>query len=146
MSKKETRRAAREAFPKAKVPAPRTATKTGGRTGSRPSTRPPSGKYSSKSQKVKAKTTSRSQGLKPPSWRRAFIFAALLAIAYFVMIQYLWVPKDENGNPTSTIWGSLLIAVIGFVAFTLIVYFTDKFTYNRRLRKLKGGSGQHLQK
>ena len=35
---------------------------------------------------------------------------------------------------------------IGFVAFTLIVYFTDKFTYQRRLRKLKGGSGQHFQK
>jgi hypothetical protein len=142
MSKKETRRAAREAFPKAKAPAPRPA----GRTGTRPGTRPPSGKYSSKSQKQKARTAAGGQGLKPPSWRRAVIFAAVLAVAYFVMIQYLWVPKDENGNPTSTVWGSLIISVIGFVAFTLIVYFTDKFTYQRRLRKLKGGSGQHFQK
>jgi Na+/H+-translocating membrane pyrophosphatase len=86
------------------------------------------------------------QGLKPPSWRRAIIFAAVLAVAYFVMIQYLWVPKDADGNRTSTVWGSLIIAVIGFVVFAFIVYFTDKFTYQRRLRKLKGGSGQQFGK
>ncbi len=134
MSKKATRRAAREAFPKAK-PSATTAR-----------TRPTGGKYSSKSQKTRAKTQQGTRGLKPPSWRRALIFAAVLAVLYFVMIQYLWVPKDANGNPSSNVWGSLLIAVIGFVVFTFIVYFTDKFTYNRRLRKLKSGSGQHFGK
>ncbi len=95
---------------------------------------------------MKARTTTGAQGLKPPSWRRSLTFGALLAVAFFVMIQYLWVQKDEAGNPTTTVWGNLLIAVIGFVAFTFIVYFTDKFTYRNRLRKLKGGSGQHFQK
>lgn len=138
MSKKATRRAARDAFPKAPVPAPKRGTKY--------TPRASGAKYTSKSQKQRAKTSGGAQGLKPPSWRRAVIFAGVLAVLYFVMIQYLWVPKDENGNPTSTVWGSLLIAVIGFVVFVFIVYFTDRFTYQRKLRKLKGGSGQHFQK
>jgi membrane protein DedA with SNARE-associated domain len=55
-----------------------------------------------------------------------------------VVIQYLWVPKDENGQPTANVWGSLLIAVIGFVAYSGIAYLVDRYTYNRKLRKLKG--------
>lgn len=138
MSKKATRRAARDAFPKASAPAPK--------RGSKYAPRPSGAKYSSKSQKQRAKSTGRVQGLKPPSWRRAIIFAAVLAILYFVMVEYLWVPKDDAGNRTSTTWGSLLIAAIGFVVFVFIVYYTDRFTYQRRLRKLKDGSGQHSQK
>jgi hypothetical protein len=120
MSKKATRRAARQAFPKAKTSS---GTKSSGAA---------SGQGSGKN---RAKGT---QGLRQPSWRRAVIQGAILAILYFVVIQYLWVPKDENGQPTANVWGSLLIAVIGFVAYSGIAYLVDRYTYNRKLRKLKG--------
>ncbi len=138
MSKKETRRAARDAFPKAPAPAPR--------KGAKYAPRQSGAKYTSKTQKQKARVQTAGQTVKKPSWIRAVIFAAVLAVLYFVMIQYLWVPKDENGNPTSTVWGSLLIAVIGFVVFVFIVYLTDRLTYQRKMRKLQGGSGQSLRK
>jgi Flp pilus assembly protein TadB len=118
MSKKQTRRAAREAFPKAKAPA--TAPK------------PTGGKYSSKTAREKAKSQG-TRALKPPSWRRAAIQGAILAVLYFVVIQFIW----KGSNPP-TLWGSLLIAVVGFIAYTCIAYVIDRFNYNRKLRKLKG--------
>jgi hypothetical protein len=120
MSKKATRRAARDAFPKAKTPA----------AGPRP--RPAGGKYSSKSARDRAKATSR-PALKKPSLRRALIQGVALGALYFVVIQYVW-----KGTSQPNVWGSLLISFIGFLAFTGIAYFVDRFTYNRRLRKLKG--------
>jgi Flp pilus assembly protein TadB len=62
----------------------------------------------------------------------------VLAILYFVVIQYVWVPKDAAGNRTANVYASLLVAVVGFIAYTCIAYLVDRFTYNRRLRKLKG--------
>ena len=118
MSKKATRRAAREAFPKAKAPAP--------------AARPAGGKYSSKNARVKAKARV-APALKRPSIKRALIQGAGLGILYFVVIQYIW-----KGASRPNVWGSLLISFIGFVAFTAIAYFVDRFNYNRRLRKLKG--------
>lgn len=116
MSKKATRRAARQAYPKA--PAPGTKS-TGGKSSA-------------------AKSKARVQALRPPSWKRAAIQGAVLAILYFVVIQYLWAPKDAAGNRTANLWGSLLIAAIGFAAYTCIAYFAERFNYQRKLRKLKG--------
>lgn len=116
MSKKATRRAARDAFPKAKTPtAP---------------VRPTGGKYSSKNAKVKAKAKG-TQALKPPSWKRAVIQGFILAAIYFIMI-FFW-QRDKGLN----IWGALLIAFVGFVFFSAIAYYIDRLTYNRKLRKLK---------
>jgi heme A synthase len=123
MSKKETRRAARDAFPKGKSPTP--------------AAKPSGGKYSSKSARTKAKAGG-ARALKQPSWKRAAIQGAILAVAYFVIIQYVWAPKDAAGNRTANVWGSLLIAAIGFIAYTGIAYFVDRFNYNRKLRRLKG--------
>ena len=95
---------------------------------------------------MKAKTTGRTQGLRPPTWKRAIIWGLSLAVLYFVMMYWIWAPKNDDGERTATVWGSLLISVIGFVLFTLIVYFTDRFTYQRKLRKLQGGSGQQFGK
>ncbi len=121
MSKKATRRAARQAFPKA----PPVGTKSS------------SGKSAYGSSKSKGKGP---QGLRPPSWKRAVIQGAILAILYFVVIQYIWAPKDAAGNRTANVWGSLLISVIGFVAYTCVAYLVDRFNYNRKLRKLKGSA------
>ena len=118
MSKKATRRAARDAFPKAKVAAP--------------AAKPTGGKYSSKNARVKAKATS-TPALKPPSIKRALTQGAILGVLYFVVIQFIW-----KGSNQPNVLGSLLISFIGFVAFTGIAYFVDRFNYNRRLRKLKG--------
>jgi hypothetical protein len=123
MSKKQTRRAARDAFPKAKAPAP--------------APRPAGGKYSSKSARTKAKAGS-PQALKPPSWKRAAIQGAVLAFLYFLVVQFFLSPKDAAGNRTANIWASLLVAVVGFVAYTCIAYLVDRYNYNRKLRKLKG--------
>jgi hypothetical protein len=117
MSKKATRRAARQAFPKA----PPVGTKSGGKT--------------TASSKSKARGV---QALKRPSWKRAAIQGAILAILYFIVIEYLWAPKDAAGNRTANVWGSLLIAVIGFVAYTCVAYLVDRYNYNRKLRKLQG--------
>jgi hypothetical protein len=127
MSKKQTRRAAREAFPKAKAPVAKP--------------RPTGGKYSSKSAREKAKTQT-VQTLKPPSLRRAAIQGIILAVLYFVII-YVW----QKGGGLS-LWGALLIAVTGFVFFTVIAYFIDRWQYNRKLRRLKGpgGTSSHLGK
>ncbi len=111
MSKKATRRAAREAFPKTKGGAPPTKSATG----------------------AKGKPVKGAQALKRPSWRRAAIQGGVLAVLYFIVIQYLW-----KGSSQPNVWGSLLIAVIGFVAYTGIAYFVDRWNYNRKLRKLKG--------
>ncbi len=118
MSKKATRKAAREAFPKAKVPV---------------STKSSGGKYSSKAARQKATVTRGAQGLKPPSWKRSLIIGLGLGVAYFLMTHY-WQKDKLN------IWGELLISFLGFVFFTLISYFTDKWTYERRKKKLQGSS------
>jgi hypothetical protein len=117
MSKKETRRAAREAFPKAKVPAP--------------ASRPAGGKYSSKGAKQKAKSKT-AQAIKAPTWRRAIIMGLIFGIMYFCLIHF-W----QKGGGLN-VWGSLLFAFGGFVVFSVIIYFSDKFVYKRKLRRLQG--------
>ena len=125
MSKKATRRAARDAYPKAKTPPA--------------GTKPAGGKYSSKGARTKAKASG-PQALKPPSWRRAAIQGVVLAVLYFLVVQFWLAPKDAAGNRTANIWGSLLVAVIGFIAYTCIAYLVDRWNYTRRLRKLKGSA------
>ena len=71
--------------------------------------------------------------VKKPSVKRALVQGAVLGVLYFVVIQYVW-----KGTSQPNVWGSVLISFIGFAAFTAISYFVDRFTYNRRLRKLKG--------
>jgi hypothetical protein len=94
--------------------------------------KPAGGKYSSKSARTKAKART-TPALKRPSLKRALIQGAILGILYFVVIQFVW-----KGTSHPNVWGSLLIAFIGFAAFSAIAYFVDRFNYNRRLRKLKG--------
>jgi Flp pilus assembly protein TadB len=115
MSKKATRRAARQAFPSVAT--------TGRRRDSiRGDRRSPAGKK---------RTTGGRQALRPPSWKRAVIQGIILAILYFVVIRFLW---KQEGTTTAS---SLVVAVMSFVLFAGVAYLVDRFTYQRRLRKLK---------
>jgi len=122
MSKKETRRAARQAFPKAPGIA-RTGAGTGGRSvraGSR------------SSGTVKGRGTGRPPALRPPTLKRAAIQGAILAVLYLIVIRVM----ERN----SSILSSIIFALAGFVIYTGIAYAIDRFTYQRRLRRLKGPS------
>jgi hypothetical protein len=117
MSKKQTRRAARQAFPQLKNPAPARS-----RFDARP-TRP----RSSKGRSVA------NQGLKPPTWKRAAIQGAIVGALYFVLIQWAWPSNARTA-------ANVVISVIAFVVFTGVAYWVDRFKYQRKLRKLKGPS------
>lgn len=121
MSKKATRRAARQAFPKAPVRAkPANRAKTYGQRSARPtrSSRP----------------TRSAPALRPPTLKKAAIQGAILAILYLVVIRFLW---KQPGTGTLTY---IIMPVAGFIIYTAVAYGVDKFTYQKRLRKLKGPS------
>ena len=118
MSKKEIRRAARQAFPKAK-----SGSAQRGKAGAR-------GRATSGS---RGRSAASSQTLRPPTIKRAVITGAILAILYFVLIQWGW----KSGASTST---NLLISLILFFVYSGVAYGVERFKYQRKLRKLKGSS------
>ncbi len=120
MSKKATRRAARQAFPKAPPKPDRS--KTYGQ-------RPP--------RQARSRPTRSAGGarpLRPPSVKRAAIQGAILAVLYLVIIRFFWT---QPGTSTLTY---ILMPVLGFIIYTGVAYGIDKFTYQRRLRRLKDSS------
>lgn len=124
MSKKETRRAARQAFPKAKGG---TGAKGGGK-----------GKAAGKSNVIKDAS---GRPLRPPTLKRALIQGAILALLYFVVIEFIWVQKDPaTGLRASNTTTSIIIALAGFVIYTGVAYTVDKLVYQRKLRKIKGSA------
>jgi hypothetical protein len=124
MSKKQTRRAARQAFPKAPVSAkPANRVRNYGQKSTRParpsrSTRP----------------TRTAPALRPPTLKRAAIQGVILAVLYLLVIRFIW---KQPGTTTLTY---ILMPVAGFLIYTAVAYGIDKFTYERRLRRLKGNS------
>lgn len=119
MSKKEKRRAARAAFPKAAPRPDRSKT-----YGQRPSP---------KARSPRTAPTGR-QTLRPPTLKRAAIQGAILAVLYLFIIRFVWT------QPGTTTLTYIIMPVAGFVVYTGVAYAIDKFTYQRRLRKLKGPS------
>ncbi len=115
MSKKETRRAARQAFPQAKS--------TGGSRSSTTSRAKGAGGGRNR--------RSASQTVKPPTLKRAAIQGIIVAVLYFVFIQWLW----KSG---AAIGANLLISGLAFILFTGVAYLVDRFKYQRSLRKTKG--------
>ncbi|MBN1321564.1 MAG: hypothetical protein JXA87_12080 [Thermoleophilia bacterium] len=119
MSKKATRRAARQAFPKAKTPPP------------------PRSNYGSRPRRpATAKSSGTSRGLarpgnKPPSIKRAVTWAFIMAFIYFVLIEWGW----KSG---ATTLGNFIIAAIGFVLFSAVVYLVDWFKFRRYQNKQRG--------
>jgi len=115
MSKKEKRRAARQAFPKAK-----SSPSSGSRLGSR-------------SRGARRSGAAASSQIRVPTLRRAAIQGAILAVLYFVFIQWVW----KSGAPTAA---NLVFAAGGFILYTAVAYGIDVFKYRRALRKAKGSS------
>lgn len=74
------------------------------------------------------------QTVRPPSLKRAVIQGVILAVLYFILIRFIW--KDP-GATTATY---VIVPLVGFFMFTGVAYAVDRFTYQRRLRKLKGSS------
>jgi hypothetical protein len=117
MSKKAKRRAARQAFPKAKVPA----TSKG---------RSSSGVYRSRSRSTAAqrsRSTGGSRDLKPPSIKKAVILAVILGFAYFAVIQWGW----KSGSSTQ---GNAIVAILGAIVYGGVIYGVDWFKYRRKTR------------
>ena len=118
MSKKETRRAARQAFP-------------GG---------PPTVQRRDHIRGTKPQPTSKSRqpgapDLRPPSLKRAVIQGAILAALYFVLIRFIW--KGAAATPITYV----LFPLVGVRRRTRrSPTGIDRFKYQRRLRKLKGSS------
>ena len=120
MSKKEIRRAARDAYPKAKNAT--TAKKRG--TG---------GAYSKRQHAVGPRTATGRPAPGPPNIRRALVMGLVGGLLYFALIQ--WVFHFENATTTNNV----VVGVIGAVLFTLANYFSSLFRYKRYL-KSKGSS------
>src|SRR5665647_2513448 len=116
MSKKQTRRAARQAFPKAPSGAkPANRSKTYGQRSARPT-----------------RSARSAPALRPPTLKRAAIQGVILVVLYLFMIGFVW--KQEGTGPLTYV----IMGVAGFIIYTGVAYAIDKFTYQRRLRKLKG--------
>ncbi len=115
MSKKETRRAARQAFPKApsSTKSSKTAVRSTGGAKSKAAAKP---------------------ALRPPTIKRAAIQGAVLGVLYLIVIRFIW---REPGTSTAVY---IIFPLGGFFVFTGVAYAVDRFTYQRRLRKLKGPS------
>jgi hypothetical protein len=119
VSKKEIRRAARDAFPKAKG-----ASRAGGSRG---------GAYSKRTYQAKPRAAAGGGRTvpKPPSIRRSLIMGAVAAVFYFVLIQ--WVIRLGNASLVS----NLLVAAVGLLLFSGVNYLTENIRYRRYLRKRK---------
>jgi hypothetical protein len=127
VSKKEIRRAAREAYPKAKN-APTKKGKTGGVYGKRKVT--VGGGIRS--------TADRSTG-RPPSIRRSVITGTVTGFFYFAAVQWI-LPRFIKGLGDTGIGTNVLVGVIGIFVFTGISYLTDSIRYRRYQRKHKASS------
>jgi hypothetical protein len=130
MSKKEKRRAARQAFPKAKTPP----AASRGRYASGPR-----GRTSAGAARSRAAAAGRAGGqggvraLRPPTIKKAAITGAILAFAYFSLIEWGW----KSGGTTEL---NALISIAGFFLYSGVAYGVGMWTYRRRLRKMKGSS------
>jgi hypothetical protein len=117
MSKKETRRAARQAFPKAAG---------GARAGAGARAKGTGG--------GKTRGTTR-QIVKPPSLKRAAIQGAVVAALYYLLVRFLFYRGGGIGTAIS-----IIFPLLGFFVYTGIAYAIDRFKYQRSLRKLSGSS------
>lgn len=116
MSKKATRRAVRQGFPKAKNPT--TGTRGIYGTNAKPRGQRPT------------RPVARQQTVRPPSPKRALVWGGCMAVIYFVLIQWGW----KSGGSTLA---NLLVSIGAFILFAGVVYGVDRFKYQRYLRKQK---------
>ena len=92
-----------------------------GRTG-----RPSDASETGSSGRGAARTRRQERGRRPPSWRAAINRAALSAVVLFALITLLF------GKAIGT---AVSLALVAFVIYVPISYYTDLFVYRRRKRE-----------
>lgn len=70
--------------------------------------------------------------VKPPSWRSAFAKAAFGAVMLFVLVSLGVLGKSGSTSQ------ALVLCLFAMVAYTPVMYATDRFIYNRRQRQASG--------
>lgn len=114
MSKKEIRRAARDAYPKAKrAPAARKGT---------------GGAYSKRTIAPGSRSATGRSGARPPSVKRSAIIGVVWAALYFAIIQWLW-------KSNASLVANIVFSVLGALLFTGVFYGVDWFKYRRYRRQ-----------
>ena len=121
MSKQEIRRAARDAFPKAK----RSSTAKKYSTG---------GAYTKRNYTAGGQQTGGRNVPKPPSLVRSIVVGVGVGILFFVVIQWLWRQEGVTTNY------NLVTAAVGTVLFACVNYLTESIRYRRYMRKHDGSS------
>ena len=120
MSKKETRRAARQGQPKPVV-RNRTAIRGTGQRKPRP-----------RADNRSARAAAYRRPLRPPSLKRAAIQGAIFAVLYLIVLRY-W----EHGTTTATY---VMFPLMFFIIITGATYSVERYTYQKRLRKQQDSS------
>jgi len=121
VSKKEIRRAARDAFPKAK----------GGSTARKRSS---GGAYTKRDYTASSQPAGGRRAPKPPSLVRSLVVGVAVGVLFFVVIQWLWRQEGVTTNY------NLVVAAVGMVLFACVNYLTDSIRYRRYMRKHDGSS------
>lgn len=122
MSKKETRRAAREAFPKAKNPAPKKSTYSRYSRSSRPA-RPQAPATKARSSRPAT------PGARKPTWRGSFIYAAFMVAIFLLAITFF-------GHTRLNFLGYVVLGLAMFVVYAPLAYFTNTYSYKKRVERM----------
>jgi len=62
--------------------------------------------------------------------KRSVITGAVMAVLYFVLIQWAW----KSG---ASMLANVIISLVGLIIFAAVTYAIDRFKYQRYLRKQK---------
>jgi hypothetical protein len=77
-----------------------------------------------------AKTRREERSMRPPTWRAAIIRAAISAVLFVVLVVLLFDQEIAN---------ALALGVFVFAFYVPLGFFTDRFVYQRKLRKREQG-------
>jgi len=81
-----------------------------------------------------ARTRNRRE-LKPPTWKGAFAKALLGAVLLFILVSLGVLGEAANTQQ------ALVLCFFAMIAYTPIMFWTDRFIYQRKQRQLQGGKG-----
>lgn len=133
MSKKATRRAAREAFPKAKNPAPKKSTYSKYSRSAKPA-----GARAAAAKARSARPVPRA--LRKPTLRGSIIYAVVVAAIFLLAVSFI-------GHTKPNIWGYVVLGVGAIVVYTPLTYVMNMYTYKKRLERMakdrQGGGSQN---
>lgn len=90
------------------------------------------GRTSKPAEGARAKSNGRATGrgavpLRPPTWQGAALKAVFGVVILFIFFRFV-----SKGNTTAQ---ALAFCAIAFVLYTPVMYLTDKFIYQRKLRQ-----------